>query len=338
MQSRRITHVALPGALSMAFLAAPVSALDFDFYSSLRVAGEAVDQDGAGSDDYTAFRDAYSRIGFKADHQFNDAVTGYAQFELPIDVPNKAIQDPFNQGEDIRIAKIGVKGGLGDLAVGQMWMPYYNAIAYPVDMFSSYYSGFATFTSFRLGDTVTYYTPSWNGFSAAAAYSDENGSADSSGNPDDRLQGTLSYSTGGLTVSGGIDDFGGVNDTQLLGASVMWQATDALFLGAKYEEFNSDKNTGTYGDDGDSAANLYAGYTIGKNTLKAMIASVDNYGDDILHLGVDHQYSKDLKFFVEYYSEDEAAAITDKRAGGTCTSCTGGSVITAGLRWDFGAP
>ena len=42
-----------------------------------------------------------------------------------------------------------------------MWMPYYNAIAYPVDMFSSYYSGFATYTTFRQGDTISYYTPSF---------------------------------------------------------------------------------------------------------------------------------------------------------------------------------
>ena len=103
-----------------------------------------------------------------------------AKLELPLDIPNKAVQDPWNQDEDIRIAKVGLKGRFGNVAVGQMWMPYYNAIAYPVDMFSSYYSGFATFTSFRKDGTVAYYTPSFAGFSAAASYSSEAGAAKAS--------------------------------------------------------------------------------------------------------------------------------------------------------------
>ena len=62
-------------------------------------------------------------------------MTAYGQLEQPLDVPNKAVQDPWNQDEDIRIGKIGARGAFGDLAIGQMWMPYYNAIAYPVGVF-----------------------------------------------------------------------------------------------------------------------------------------------------------------------------------------------------------
>lgn len=330
----------LAAGVAAGVMALPTAALDFDFYGSVRVGAEAVSPDNESAlDSYTGLRDAYSRIGFKANHAFSDSLTGYAQLELPLDIPNEAVQDPWNQSEDIRIAKIGVKGDIGNLAVGQMWMPYYNAIAYPVDMFSSYYSGFATFTSFRLSDTVAYYTPSFGGFSGAAAYSRENGAADSSGKPDDRWQATVSYSAGGLTLAGGVDDLGGVSDARIWGGSLMWQATDALFIGAKYEQHDSDLSSG-YGADGDTAVNLYAGYTIGRNTLKAMVADVDNYGEQIFHLGLDHQYSEDLKFFVEYYDEEESAAITTKRGGAaeTCWACSGGSVVTAGLRWDFGAP
>jgi hypothetical protein len=206
-------------------------------------------------------------------------------------------------------------------------------------MFSSYYSGFATYTTFRKGDTIAYYTPSFAGLSAAAAYSDENGAAENNGTPDDRWQATVSYNIGDLTLSGGLDDLGGANDSKIWGASLMWQATEALFIGAKYEEQDSDIDSG-YGADGDAAMNLYAGYTVGKNTFKAMIADVDNYGEQIIHLGFDHQYRDDLKFFAEYYSEEETAAITTKYGGAaeTCFACDGGYVIAAGLRFDFGAP
>jgi predicted porin len=326
------------GAAAAALWSVSASAAEFDFYGSLRIQGEAVNPDVEAIDDYTGLRDAYSRIGFKASQQLTDGVTGYAQFELPFDSANLAVQDPWNQDEDIRIAKIGVKGGLGDISVGQMWMPYYNAIAYPVDMFSSYYSGFATYTTFRQGDTVSYYSPSFGGFSGAVAYSHENGAAETDGDLDDRLQATVSYSLDSLTVSGGVDDLGGADDSRIWGASLMWQATDDLFIGAKYEQHDSDIDNG-YGADGDAAMNLYAGYTLGKNTFKAMVADVDNYGEQVIHLGIDHQYTKSLKFFAEYYSEQDSAAITTKRGGAaeTCWTCDGGWVGTVGMRYDFGA-
>lgn len=319
----------------------PTQALEYDFYGSLRIHGESVQPDrDATMDSYTGVRDAYSRIGFNVAHALNEAVTAYGKLELPIDSANLAVQDPWDQDADIRIGKVGIKGDFGDLAIGQMWMPYYNAIAYPVDMFSSYYSGFATFTTFRKGDTLAYYTPSFRGFSAAGAYSLENGALESDGDQDDRWQATLSYKYEGVTLSAGIDHLGGLNGYKIWGGSLMWQVTDAFYLGAKYEVQESDIKTDVYGADGDTAMNLYAGYTIGKHTLKGMVADVDNYGELIVHLGYDYQFNDDLKFFAEYYSEEETAAITTERGGlaETCWECDGGQVFALGLRYDFGAP
>jgi len=335
MQINKTSTLLLTAAMSSG-----AAAFDYGFYASLRVQGEAVQPDNEDAlDPYTGVRDAYSRIGFEASHELRNDVTVYGRLELPLDTANLAVQDPWDQDEHIRIGKVGVKGGYGDLAVGQMWMPYYNAIAYPVDMFSSYYSGFATYTTFRKDDTIAYYSPSFGGFSAAAAFSYENGAAQSDGGLDDRWQATVSYHSGGLTLAGGLDDLGGADALKIWGASLMWQATDALLIGAKYERHQSRLDTG-YGADGDKAANLYAGYTFGKNTFRTMIANVDNYGENILHLGLDYRYRDDLKFFVEYYSEQETAAITTKRGGKaeTCSACDGGHVVAAGLRYDFDAP
>lgn len=326
---------------ALSFLAcSQANALEFDFYGSLRFHAETVSPDDESTlDSYFGWRDAYSRLGFNATHILNDSLTAYAKLELPLDIPNKVVRDPWDQNEDIRIGKVGIKGDFGDLALGQMWMPYYNAIAYPVDMFSSYYSGFATYTTFRKGDTIAYYSPSFSGLSGSVGYSLDNGAAKSGGDPDNRLQATLSYQFNDMTLSGGFDDLGGAGDLTILGASLMWQATPELYVGAKYEQHDSDIDNG-YGADGDHAMNLYAGYTLGKNTFKAMLADVDNYGENILHLGWDHQYREDLKFFIEYYSEEETAAITAERGGidETCWSCDGGQVIAAGLRFDFSAP
>lgn len=334
----RINRVSVTaGAIGLVFFSPFAGALDYSLYASLRVQAEAVDPNGSTVDDYTGFRDAYSRIGITANHDLAENFSIYGKLELPVDVANAQIQDPFDQSEEIRVAKIGAKGSFGDLSYGQMWLPYYNAIAYPVDMFSSYYSGFATFTSFRKDGTVAYYTPSLAGFSAAASYSSEAGAAKASGRSDSRTQATITYTNEGLTLAGGLDDLGGNNDLKIWGASVMWQATDALYIGAKYEEHDSDISGG-YGADGDSAANLYAGYTLGKNTFKGMVAEVDNYGETVFHLGVDHQYNDDLKFFVEYYREQDAAAIVKRRDGGFCGACEGGDALMVGLRYDFATP
>lgn len=314
-------------------------ALDYDFYGSFRVHGESVNPDNTEAlDSYVGWRDAYSRLGVSISQPFGNESMFYAKLELPLDIPNMAVQDPWYQEEDIRIAKLGLNGKYGDLQVGQMWLPYYNAVAYPVDMFSSYYSGFATYSVFRRGDTAAYYTPKFGGLSGSLGYSDEKGALKENGDQDHRLQATLSYDFGDLTLSAGLDHLGGDDNWKTWGASVAWQATDALYIGAKYELHDTDIETG-YGADGDTAMNFYAGYTLGKHTFKGMIADVDGYGEGILHFGYDFWWLKDLKLFAEYYSEEETAAITEKGGGlaETCWDCSGGYVIAAGLRFDFSA-
>ncbi|MFN2338860.1 MAG: porin [Gammaproteobacteria bacterium] len=318
------TVIAVPAAVN----AEPAN---IAFYASLRIQAESVrpdDRSVLGS--YSGFRDAYSRIGFNADYALTSSVDVFAQLELPLDLANGAVQDPWDQEEDIRIAKVGLRGNLGSLSYGQMWMPYYNAIAYPVDMFSTYYSGFATYTVFRRDRTLSYYSPSFAAFSLAAGWSEDNGA-----NGDNRLQLTGSYSPGDTTLSLGMDDLGGPHDARIYGVSLM-HTMDSLYIGAKYEVHDSRISSG-YGADGDRAINLYAGYTLGKNTFKVMLANVEGYGEDIVHLGMDHQYNDQLKLFAEYYDEEDTAAITEERGGlaETAWNASGGQAFAIGMRYDF---
>ena len=254
----------------------------------------------------------------------------FGRLELPLDLANRAVQDPWDQEQDVRVAEIGLRGDFGTFVYGQTWLPYYSAIAFPVDLFSSYYSGFATYTAFRRGDTLAFYSPMFDGFSFAAAWSDDNG-ADN----DDRLQLTASYAFGATTVSLGLDDLGGDDDLRIWGVSLM-HGIGRLYIGAKYEVHDSGIDSG-FGARGDKAVNLYAGYTMGKNTFKAMVASVDNFGENIFHAGWDHQFGHQFMFFVEYYYEEETAAITEKRGGlaETAWDADGGQVFLGGLRYDF---
>ncbi|WP_019623857.1 porin [Thioalkalivibrio thiocyanoxidans] len=317
------------------------SAPQFDFYGSLRTQGEYVrpdnrDESEDGLDAYWGVRDAYSRLGVHMDWALNDWIDLFGQVELPIDTANGKVQDPWDQDADVRVAQIGLRGDFGRVAYGQQWMPYYNAIASPLDMFSTYYSGFATFTSFRLGDTVSYYTPELGGFTFAGSYSRNRGALRVDGTPDDHYQAVAQYAVGDTTVAVGVDDQRGEKDLRLYGASISHVMGD-LYLAAKYERFSSDIDEQAFGQDGSEAFNVFASYRWGPHVFKGMLAQVDHYGETIAHLGYDYLWTDNLKLFAEYYSEEETAAITERRAGAETfpAGASGGQVIAAGIRYDF---
>ena len=304
----------------------------FDFYGSARFQVESVSPDGA--DSYTGTRDAYSRIGFNAEYAPAENFAIVGQLELPLDLANRKVQDPYQeQDEDVRIAMVGVTGDFGSLYYGKQWAPFYNAISFPVDMFSTYYSGFATFTTFRPEDTVSYYSPSFNGFSFAGSWSDGEGFGG-----DDRIQLTASYSFDDTTLAVGMDYPDGGDNTRIYGASVMHSVGDWYF-GAKAEYITSDQKTvEEFGKDGDTALNAFVSYTLGQHTFKGMVAKVDNYGGDVYHLGYDFQVRSDLKLFAEYYSEDGPAAIAKDTRLPTSVDgnlANGGKAFAVGARFDF---
>ena len=325
MFSRKLLAAAIAGSLVAPTMVA-ADPIEFDFYGSLRLQFEAVNPDEASS--YTGFRDAYSRIGFNANAPLADGIDGFAQLELPLNLAIGEVTIPDNHSEDLRIAKIGVNTDFGTFIYGQDWMPYYNAITFPIDMFSTYYSGFGTFTSFRLSDSVIYYSPDFNGLSFGASFSSNAGADD-----DDRYQLTASYNFGDTVISAGLDDLDGDDNTRLWGLSLM-HTIDNLYIGAKVEYVDSDGDANS-----NTAANLYAGYTLGNNTFKGMIAEVDDFGGTVFHLGVDHDFSDRLTLFAEYYNEDEGAAIPAVKARdgdpAVVGTAGGGDAFAVGARYSF---
>lgn len=319
-----------------------------DFHASLRSQVETVSpdrRDRLGS--YTALRDAYSRVGVKARYPLAAGLALTGELEMPVDTANLRIRDPYDQsdagrprGQRLRIARLGLQGRFGSLAYGQQWMPYYNAIAAPVDRFSSYYTGFATYTVFRVADTLAYSTPEYKGLSLAAAYAGSGGNKRSTSRIDDRRwQVAAAYAFGNTRLAAAIDDRGnpGLGHDRLLGLSVSHQA-DNLYLALKYERFDTgNRRPGSFSGNGNQAVNVFGSYTMGKNTLKLMLAKVDNYGGHIVHLGVDHALSDEVKVFAEFYREAETAAITRRRGGlGDFDASTGGGhAVAVGVRYDF---
>lgn len=342
----------LSGCLSCGGAAAQATAAEpakpIDFYASLRMQAETVRpdrRDRLGS--YTAVRDAYSRVGVKGEYPLGADWVLTGQLELPVDTANLRIRDPYDQGDAIRrrgqrirIAQLGLRGRFGSFAYGQQWMPYYNAIAAPVDRFSTYYTGFATYTVVRAADTLSWTSPAFAGLTLALAQSGSSGNLRSTSRIDDRRrQAALSYAWGDIQLAAAIDERGntGRGHDRLFGLSASRKA-GPLYLALKYERFDTgNRQPGSFSRDGNQAFNFFGAYTMGKNTFKLMLAKVDNYGDRIVHLGVDHRLSKDWKVFAEYYREGSTAALTRRRGGlgDFDASISGGQAFAVGVRHDF---
>lgn len=314
---------------------------EIDFYGSLRTQVERVspdrrDRPGA----YTSLRDAYSRVGVKVDYALDAGLALLGQVELPVDSANLRLRDPYDQEEDLRIGSIGMRGKFGVLTYGQQWMPYYNAVAAPVDMFSSYYSGFATYTVFRVARTLAYQTPAIRGFSLAAGYAGSAANRVSTSRIDARRwQASATYTRGETRIAVGIDDRGnaGFGRNRLYGLSASHQL-DQLYLAIKYEVFDTEnRQRGSFSSDGNRAINLFGSYVLGKSTFKLMLARLEDYGDNIVHVGVDYALSDKHKVFAEIYRESDTAALTTRRGGlaDVDAGIRGGHAIALGLRYDF---
>jgi predicted porin len=205
-----------------------------------------------------------------------------------------------------------------------------------VDRFNSYYRGFATYSVLRVDQAVVYSSPDFDGLNFSLMYSHKNGNKKSNGQYDNRNQLTVSYTFDDTKVGFGYTDTGGIQNQKLYGVSLS-QKIDNFYVGAKYERQQSnisDKNV--FGHNGDEAINLFVEYTSGLHTFKSHIANVDNFGEDILHLGYDYQYDTHVKMFVEYYQEQTGAGITREINGATDTYWReGGRVLLVGFSFDF---
>ena len=317
----------------------------WDFYASLRTQIEHVNPDNHDViDSYLGLRDAYSRFGLNLHYRIDSATNLFAQIEAPFDSANFRLRDPYDRAgsgphssQSLRLALVGAEGPFGTLVLGKQWMPYYNAIAAPLDWFSSYYSGFATSTSSRVPRTTAWYSPEVKGFSLAGSWSQAHGNEHSPSRIDERRQATMSWTNGPLRLSAGVDDRDnpGRHRDRFYGLSGTWVHGD-WYVAAKYERTDTDLPDAVYGDV-QEAFNILGAWTSGRNTWKLMLARVEGFGGNIVHAGVDHRYNERLKMFIEFYHEAETAAITAKRKGldGFDSAISGGNALMFGFHYDL---
>lgn len=323
-------------------------------YGSLRLQGEHVSVDDAiaGEDDsYNGLRDAYSRFGVKASTDLGNGVALSAKLEIPFNMAKLRLEDPtFFQGfykgnSDPRLYKISLTNEeYGSLSFGRQWLAYYNNIAYPVDYFSSFYSGFATHAIFRR-EALTYISPAFSGMKATISGVDL--TAGDGTDYLDTMQYAFSYTGDALSMAIAYQD---AHDDRadLLGISASY-TTGPWRFAAKVEQLQSNSNVTENKDP--LVYNLYGSYTMNKYTFKAMYANGDGNEDkndevdaffigDSYQLGVDYQYNESLMFFIDYFFEENSYAVYTPDSSSYETlapyqSHSDGRAVSVGIRFDF---
>ncbi|EUC68592.1 porin [Alcanivorax sp. 97CO-5] len=355
MKQQRILPLSTTLLAGLAALPAHAE-LEVTPYGSLRIQTEAVfvDQAQPGEDDsYTGLRDAYSRLGVTANYNDFEHFDISATVEFPINSARLRAEDPtfFHElyKEDNnsmpRVADITVSNDrYGSLRVGTQWLAYYNTVAYPLDFFSSFYSGYATQASFRR-DAITYTTPSMGGLTATISgvdLTDEQGTSYL-----DTIQYALSYAVNDDLAFGiGYQDSeqDSAKHADQAGISAAWAPGNWRFA-AKVEQLLTNNNT--VQDDDPLTYNLMGSYSWAKYTLRAMVAHGEetDEGDaffqgDSAQIGLDYRHTENLKFFAEYFYEELGYAIYTPNsdsfnplAGYHAES--DGQVLTVGMRFDF---
>ncbi len=251
-----------------------------------------------------------SRFGVKVSEDLGNGMKAIGQYEWAVDSSDDACVGGCEAAPG-RLAFVGLTGGFGTVAIGRQWFPYYGSVAKTnimnVGGLHSYYLGVT-----RTGNAVAYVSPDFSGFSVKAAMIADGTSGD------DSVDGTnisLDYNNGPLSVGVSILDYS--DETSSTG--------DRWGLGAKYN-FGSFALMGMYEDQDDANADSFAlgaeAY-FGNNTVKFVYGEkeVGTTETEEWAIGLQHNFSKRTRAYVEYGQED---------ANGTDEDTFG-----IGLRHDF---
>ena len=148
----------IAAAVSAAVIAPVAAQAESSFYGRVNNAIEIKDD---GTDSTTNMADVTGRVGYKGSTDIGNGMTAHGQFEFRAksDDSTGFRSDDDGNGDNGRIATVGLSGGFGSVTLGQQWSSYFNTFGTLVS--PTYSLGFYLFTSagggmYRQGNTVKY--------------------------------------------------------------------------------------------------------------------------------------------------------------------------------------
>lgn len=273
--------------VAMAMVAASVvQAEPVTVYGQLNVSAQSSDE---GEGRFSELKSNSSRFGLKGDYELEDGLKLVYQVEWGVDLADVGDGDNITS----RNQYIGLAGNFGEIRLGRHDTALKDAQG-KIDLFSDYEADVKNLWKgeVRASDSITYYTPTYNGFGLHLTYIMED-AADA----EDAYSASVYYGDENLKNSNfyaaiAIDSEVAGFDTLRLQA----QGKVAGFkLGAMYHT-QEDIVSGLE-KDGWLAS---AAYPLGKTELKAQYQTLED--DNALSLGVDYKAGKNTTLYGWYSS------------------------------------
>ncbi|PAX99394.1 porin [Pseudoalteromonas sp. HM-SA03] len=290
----KLTNTALALSLLSAFTF-QVNA-EVDVYGKANVSVQSSD-DGAGS--VTEIKSNASRFGFKGSEKLDSGLEVIYKLEFQVDV-----SDADSKGDKDNITArnqyVGLKGNFGEVVIGRNDTALKQSQG-KLDQFNDLEGDIKVLFKGenRLGDSISYKSPSFNGFRVLGSFIAEDSEEGENG-----FSTALIYGDAGLkesTIYTAIAADSEVNGYDTVRFTVQGKVAD-FKLGAMYQ--TQEKVDGSAEADGYL---LNAAYKLGNATLKAQYQVIDfDAGDKVdgVSVGVDYKLAKNAKVYGFYSTFD----------------------------------
>lgn len=299
---KKLLALAVAAALPMVSQAATA---DVTIYGKIHTSIDYIDP--TGGDSIYDVTSRASRLGFKGSEDLGDGLKLIWKIETQVNIADGSKESQsYWQG---RNAYIGLAGGWGTFLYGRHDTPLKMSTG-KLDLFSDEladYNATAGFVDIRANDAIAYVTPNFGGLTLVGAVvpdADYDGTGDFGG----AYSIAAMYSNGGLYLAAAweqLDDLlGGIN-------------VDHWRVGAGYDMGNFHIGA-VYADQTDitDSKNLQisGAYKFGNNKVKAQWSSIDPNGAsnlDAWAIGLDHNFSKRTKIYVQYADSEAGLQSTN---------------------------
>ncbi|MBU2112699.1 MAG: porin [Gammaproteobacteria bacterium] len=283
-------------AMAMAAAATTVQADPVTVYGQLNVSAQSSDE---GEGRFSELKSNSSRFGLKGDYALEDGLKLVYQLEWAVDLAD------VGGGENItaRNQYVGLAGNFGEIRLGRHDTALKDAQG-KIDLFSDYEADVKALWKgeVRASDSITYYTPTFNGFGVHLTYIMED-AADA----EDAFSASVFYGDENLKNSNFYAAI--AMDSDVAGYDAMRAQAQGKVAGAKLGAMYHTQENIVTGVEQDGWL-VSAAYPFGKTELKAQYQTMED--DDAISLGVDYKAGKNTTLYGWYSSFNLDTAAPDR--------------------------
>ena len=255
-------------------------------YGQLNVSAQSSDE---GEGRFSELKSNSSRFGLKGDFALDGGMTLVYQVEWAVDLADVGGSENITS----RNQYVGLKGNFGEVRLGRHDTALKDAQG-KIDLFSDYEADVKALWrgEVRASNSVTYYTPKFNGFGMHLTYVMED-AADA----EDAYSASVYYGDENLKDS---DYYAAVSmDSEVAGYDTLRLQTQVKVAEFKLGAMLHSQENIVSGAEQDGWL-VSAAYPVGKTELKAQYQTLED--DDAVSVGVDYKAGKNTTLFAWYSS------------------------------------